>query len=79
MSHTTRLGANWIAIHNGDFSGDVRVCRLDDKGLIAAEIEAPFGVFVNLVAAHVVNERIARLEQMSGCEILGVDPGFAID
>jgi hypothetical protein len=79
MSHTTRLGANWIAIHNGDFSGEVSLRKLDGNGLVEQEVVAPFGIFVNLVAAHVLSERIDALEQMSSCEILGIDPSYEVE
>jgi len=71
--HTTRLGQDpdepdmeWIALHNGDFSGSVMLRQLDrlmkeDSAVgIVQEFTVPFSILAGIVAKAVVNERMAN-------------------
>ncbi len=63
---------------NSDLSGEVIVqtgCTSDESGIVRAEheIEVAGRDILALVAHHLVNERIARLEQMGNAEVLGLE------
>jgi hypothetical protein len=71
--HTTHLGKNWIARHNGDFSGEVILIETDStkppgKKSIK-EITVPYDCIRNLVAEQVRSEVIGKLEQMEPYEV----------
>jgi hypothetical protein len=65
MSHTSRLPDGWIAIHNGDFSGDT-LLRHDGEDVAYV----PFHIIKALVSQYVRDQRIARLEDMTDEEVL---------
>lgn len=52
--------------HNGDFSGDVVIVRADTE----EQMQVPFADLKALVAAWVVQTRIAALEQMTDDQVL---------
>ncbi len=61
--HTTFLQRGWLAIHNGDFSGDITFKPPDYAGKDHKEdVEIPFDLIKALVAQWVINEKISRLE-----------------
>jgi hypothetical protein len=65
--HTTKIN-DTAFIHNGDFSGDIKIrCS---RG--ADEITLPFADIKAIVARYVIGERVSRLEQASDDEILGL-------
>ena len=70
--HTTQLGDNIVAHHNGDFSGDVifsgQFSVEDDIG--GATVTIPFSCIETLVAEHIRSERISELEQMTTPDLL---------
>jgi hydroxymethylglutaryl-CoA reductase len=69
--HTTVLHDSWIAIHNGDFSGNVTLRKFDELcEKVIAEIEVPVTVIEELVAEKIRGERIAELEQATTAELL---------
>ncbi len=69
MSHTTQLPNDWIAIHNGDFSGTIEFRKSgadpDEPG-----IEVPFFLMEALVAHAVRAHRIRLLEDLSDEHLL---------
>jgi hypothetical protein len=66
--HTTE-GKKYRFFHHGDFSGDVKIMEIKTGEIVA---EVPFEDLKRLVAAKVMNERIAKLEQMEDDELLGL-------
>lgn len=63
--------------HNGDFSGDIHVCRGQGNDHQFREDETdhtmvlvPFSVMLEIVAQKVRQDRIGALEQMDDHEIL---------
>lgn len=71
--HTTDLARGWIAIHNGDYSGDIQFYEREDDDEPVAEI--PFDVIVELVAEAVRKSAIGRLEDATIAELIaGLDP-----
>lgn len=66
--HTLKTETGWTAHFNGDFSGDVRLSN-EKKSV---DVTLPFEVLEALVVEYIRHERIARLEQATPCEILGL-------
>ena len=80
--HSADFGTH-VFLYNSDLSGDVKIIKkltedemknMSTAEIIAAqcEIEVPGHILLDFVADYVRNERIAKLEQMSTDEILGV-------
>jgi hypothetical protein len=65
--HTTQ-GKKVIFLHNGDYSGDVKIV----VRATGQEIEVPFTDLKRLIADYVMSEKISRLEQAKHDEILGI-------
>jgi hypothetical protein len=64
MSHTTNHGGTRF-IHNGDYSGEVEIQHSDQEA-----VWVPFSDLLQFVADYVRQEKIAKLEQASGREVL---------
>ncbi len=71
--HTTMImdddGREWVINHNGDWSGDVIVKRIeDDKDgqHVAEEFTLPGAIIRRACALSVVTDTIAMLEQWDG-------------
>lgn len=75
MSHTTEIG-DWAFIHNGDYSGDVRVVAPGRPGECGPRpsIEVPGAVLFAFLARAVRNMKVAKMENTSDAEALGIDP-----
>ena len=69
--HTTQLARDWIAIHNGDYSGDVEF----KDSAYGTSFLIPFDIIVELVAEAVRTSAIGKLEDASIAELIaGLDP-----
>ena len=62
--HTTEIGKT-LFIHNGDYSGDVTI-----KVKKGDEIKIPLDDLLEFVGGYVRDQKISKLEQMSGKEVL---------
>lgn len=76
MSHTTRLKNGWIAIHDGDFRGDVNLRQVKEhinspEGVIQ-EITVPIEAVFAFVAEAVRRHKASQLDDASDNEILGL-------
>lgn len=77
-NHQIRSGAETFNVNvNGDFSGDAwidvpieRIEAEDDWGRRCVKI--PMNVIRELVGRQILDERVSRLEQLSGEEVLGL-------
>jgi hypothetical protein len=71
--HTIKFKKNpeVVFLHNGDFSGDVKIIRFKE-GEWSREVEVPFDALVSLVAKWARDVKIAKLEDASEHEILGL-------
>ncbi len=71
MSRRTELARGWIAIHNGDYSGDVEF--VDPAS--GTSFAIPFDIIAELVAEVVRQSAIRNLEHARLTELLpGLDP-----
>ncbi len=64
--HTTDIGHDWKAVHNGDFSGEVQL--INPNGITAGIVA--FWVMEAIVAQKVRMERFRTLENMSDMGLL---------
>lgn len=70
--HTARLtdddGRDWVVLHNGDWSGEAHVRRLDNNDKTVEEYTIPGRVIAQACGAAVVSAAIAMLEQWDGSD-----------
>ena len=69
--HTTNLSEGWYAIHNGNFSGEVKLGRRDWHD--DAMQPVPFEVLIELVAESKRREKIAQIENATPRDVLGME------
>ncbi len=75
MRHTTPLARDWIAIHNGDYSGDVTFKDPADPYDGIASQSIPFDIVAELVAEAVRSSAMSDLEDAETAELIpGLDP-----
>lgn len=79
-SFTSDNGSGYQVLHNGDFSGDVKIIttsepRKEDWVGTPTQwiIELPFDLLAEIVAEKIRSERIAKLEDMGPDELLGIE------
>lgn len=71
MSITTDLGQGWIAIHDGDYKGDVTLRQLAPKRKKPLqEVTIPATVLLEFAGEVIRSEAIQRLEQAPLEELL---------
>jgi hypothetical protein len=76
--HTTKFEKNpeYTFHHNGNFSGNVTIVReryRDGPSLVSTdEVEVPFDALVSLVAKWARDVRLAKLEDATEREVLGL-------
>ena len=68
MAHTFQT-KHYTFIANSDLSGNVEIVNKDGKRFWIMGNE-----LIEYVAHHLRNERIAKLEQMTAAELLGIKP-----
>jgi hypothetical protein len=68
--HSTELGEDITAHHNGDFSGNV-IFRVPSELIIdEGTVSLPFTVLRELVFSYLRNTKISRLENMDDEQLL---------
>lgn len=75
--HTHFLRDNWVAKSNGGIIGEVTLTKMskpDHKGEVVSEITIDADVLKQLVAIQVAEEMVAKIEQASPDQILGLAP-----
>lgn len=71
MSHTTDLGQGWIAIHDGDFEGEVTLREIvPGRKKPLNEVTIPASVLLQFAAEVVRSTAIQQLERATSHEIL---------
>jgi hypothetical protein len=72
--HTTKFKKNpeYTFHHNGDFSGDVEIVKYEETGQVSSRALVPFDALVSLVAKWARDVRLAKLEDASEREVLGL-------
>lgn len=79
--HTTRSHKGWVFLHNGDFSGNVQLRKIDpntdeveEKDNRHVEVEVPSEVLIHFAAEVVRSRRMSDLEQATPEQILDLPP-----
>lgn len=77
MSHTTHLPEDWVAIHDGDYRGEVILRQIrrrpaPEGDVILKEIAVPSSVLFGYVASAVRHLKTVQIGDATDNEILGI-------
>lgn len=77
MSHTSFLNDEWIAIHDGDYRGDVILRQIKRRpapegDVVLQDVTLPSHVLFSFVAGAVRHLKVTQIGDATDNEILGI-------
>lgn len=71
MSHSTNTRGGTIFIHNGDYSGCVRISTAEFP-MVSEYVDVPIEDLIEFVVGYIREKRIEDIERMTEANLLGI-------